>query len=651
MMKIAYIVHQFLPFHNSGTEQYVYHLAKGLQSRGEDVQIFCFEANFEKNLPFTGISKDSFDGIPVTRLSGWAALSPNYPLAQYYNPFFGKIFGEFLMEEGIELVHFFHTGFLGLSLIEEAFLAKIPTVVNLMDFWFLCPNVQLLKTSGALCTGPADFRECLRCLAPKDANYRFLDSYDDDLAADFLPDLVFENVEIDHLATSASLHKAAALAARPDSIRRILGLVGAVISPSEFLKSVFVDNGYDPDTFRLAAYGIKKDDLEKCRSTPRDGDEGLRVGYVGTISAHKGLDVLIRAFHRIEGEDASLEVHGSMEDFPEFSGLLRELSADDPRIHFNGRFESCALPDVLSRIDVLVVPSIWYENTPFVILEALASGTPVIASNLGGLSELIEDGKNGFLFRAGDSDDLRDKIAAFIDDKSLLERLMPDFSSVRSLDDNMDEFLSLYKELAERGNRGGGDSMSENSQGRMREMDTDTRNHEEREKLLHRHIHHLTSQVFHMVDLNAGHLRQIAELERVVEDKAFLAMSMPSKESLDSSRDLSPSVRRKLIHLEQIKAILHRRNSLIEEFENQIDMQRRNMARQERIMKDQNEAVITKDRAIKDLKLHLEQRSTRVDLLSKEVEKLTAVVTKLWNNPIYKVMAGIKRFFKGGKDA
>lgn len=446
-MKIAFVLHQFLPLYNTGTEQYAFHLGKSLMERGEELKVFCFEPRFEKNSPFTGLSRDDYEGIPVTRISGWPGLFPNIILSQYYNPFYGKLFGEYLREEGIELVHFFHNSFLGLSVVEEAYLLDIPMVVNLMDFWYLCPNIQLLKTHGGLCGGPDDYRDCIRCLAPLDGSYQALMPLIEGEGAVPLPQGAYERVEIDFLASTDYYHWVAAMAVRPHFIRRTLGLTDLIVSPSDFLKSVFVKNGYDPDALEVVRYGVTLDALKGLEKTKASR---LRVGYIGTISAHKGLDVLIKAFREIEGEEISLEVHGDLGSFPTFASKVKSLAEGDDRIRFHGRFESPALPDVLKEIDVLVVPSVWYENTPFVILEALASGTPVIASDLGGLAELVEEGVNGFLFEVNNPEDLREKIGALNSDRVLLEGLRPDPSGVRSLEDNVEEFLEIYGRIKAR---------------------------------------------------------------------------------------------------------------------------------------------------------------------------------------------------------
>ena len=71
-----------------------------------------------------------------------------------------------------------------------------------------------------------------------------------------------------------------------------------------------------------------------------------------------------------------------------------------------GEFKHSRIAEIFSEIDVLVVPSVWYENSPLVIQEAFLAGTPVIASDIGGIPELVKDKENGLLFKANDDNDL-----------------------------------------------------------------------------------------------------------------------------------------------------------------------------------------------------------------------------------------------------
>ncbi len=173
-------------------------------------------------------------------------------------------------------------------------------------------------------------------------------------------------------------------------------------------------------------------------------------------------------------------------------------------------------------------------------------------------------------------------------------------------------------------------------------MDHDGKKLAKDNELLHRQIHHLTSQIFHMINMNMGYMRRISELERVVDDKMFLAEHLPSEESMDVPMDLSPSIRRKLIQLEQVKAILHRRNDLVAELERQLDLYKSNNERQED--------------AIKNLKFNNEERTAQVKqldeetrLLTDQVRLLTGVVERWWGNPFYKMAVRAKGLLTGGK--
>ena len=145
-------------------------------------------------------------------------------------------------------------------------------------------------------------------------------------------------------------------------------------------------------------------------------------------------------------------------------------------------------------------------------------------------------------------------------------------------------------------------------------MEVDQETLGKRCELLQRQTHHLTSQIFHMIHLQMGYIRRIAELERVVDDKMFLAEHLPSEEGMDIPMDLSPSIRRKLIQLEQVKAILHRRNDLVVELERQLDLLKENQERQQE--------------AIKALKDHLHEKDIHIEKLNEHAKMLTAVVDR-----------------------
>jgi glycosyltransferase involved in cell wall biosynthesis len=107
----------------------------------------------------------------------------------------------------------------------------------------------------------------------------------------------------------------------------------------------------------------------------------------------------------------------------DYVSMIKEMAQTDPRIIFYGSYSSEQLGDVFNSMDVLVTPSICYESYSLVLHEALASNVPIIASDLGGMSEEIEDGYNGFTFSAGNSIELKNKMELIINDITILNKI------------------------------------------------------------------------------------------------------------------------------------------------------------------------------------------------------------------------------------
>jgi glycosyltransferase involved in cell wall biosynthesis len=169
------------------------------------------------------------------------------------------------------------------------------------------------------------------------------------------------------------------------------------------------------------------------RFTPRPGTDRDGVLFVGRLTPHKGIDRLIRALPT----GAALRVAGSGGHDPrpperDYPQLLRRL-AQDREVRFLGPVPEPALPELYRRASVLVLPSVdrtcygrpvpVSELLGLTALEAMASGTPVIASRIGGLAEVVVDGQTGFLVEPGDVAALQDRLALVLSDRALAARL------------------------------------------------------------------------------------------------------------------------------------------------------------------------------------------------------------------------------------
>lgn len=174
----------------------------------------------------------------------------------------------------------------------------------------------------------------------------------------------------------------------------------------------------------------------------------LRIGYMGQIIFIKGVHILIEAFQNTDlAGHAQLEIWGDLTGDPAYVQTLQQMIKDPDSIMLRGRFQREKLAEVLAYIDVLVVPSLWYENAPLVIQEAFAAKTPIVATNLGGMAELVKHEVNGLLFERGNVEDLARQLQRLLDEPGLLEKLKEGIPAVKTLAEEVAELEALYERL------------------------------------------------------------------------------------------------------------------------------------------------------------------------------------------------------------
>ena len=187
-------------------------------------------------------------------------------------------------------------------------------------------------------------------------------------------------------------------------------LVDLFISPSNFLRLKFEEFGIPKDKIIYLHNGF---DLKLFNNLSKKKSQKIRFGYIGTFIPSKGIHILLDAFNNIKTKNVELRIHGAPQSyhqgFIDYPSYLRSLGKRNNILWF-GEYNNDDIAMILSEIDVLVVPSIWYENAPLTIHEAFMASVPVITSNIGGMKELVRDGENGLLFKAGDSGDLTAKM-------------------------------------------------------------------------------------------------------------------------------------------------------------------------------------------------------------------------------------------------
>lgn len=436
-MKILIAVHHFPPTFGGGAEWRAYRTASGLQQAGHQVQVVCVDSITHGDGRTLEHAETTYDGMIVHRLYFNLPQSPDPFLWSYRNPIIGQYVSDLLKEFRPDVLHLISGYLMSGSALEVAQAMDVPTVVTLTDFWFLCPRIILVRSDGSLCLSPNDPVSCALCLRKQQRRYRLPDQLTGGWAGRVLS--LFWQKNNDELVKVLRERKAYLLS--------ILNTVDAAISPSLFLKEMFESLGVSPKRFLYMRQGLDIDNWVDAE--PVVSDSRLRVGYIGQIAQHKGVDVLVNAFCQLHGRERKpqLLLYGAPEQFPDFTERLRKQVTGRGDIIFAGRFDHSQIRRVLAGLDVLVVPSVWYENSPNVILEAFATGTPVVVSRLGGMAELVTDGVNGFQFEAGNVKALAQVLQRFIDQPDLVASLSQGMPPVKTLQEEIEELLSVYTAL------------------------------------------------------------------------------------------------------------------------------------------------------------------------------------------------------------
>lgn len=444
-MKLLAVVHQFLPRHITGTEQYVRAIVLAMRNAGVDARVFAYEPLVQADSPGQNwVERDEVvEGIPVRRVGLHHALSRDVHLRDYDNPLAARALARQLDEFPADVVHVFHPRNIGRAVVDEPASRGIPVVVNLMDFWWLCPNYLLLRRDGALCDGPPDRGlGCIGCVDP-------------DLAQRLEQAGMMQALGgLAEAARPAGNHggsdprKALALVGRKEHLMSVLNRADRVVAPSRFLAGIYGRHGLDPQLLVHLPYGLDPGRFTAApQRAPRADKATFDVGFIGSITRHKGLHVLLDALQHVKSPALRLHVHGSRDSQPGWSDALVD-GIRDPRVVFHGPFGPAQLGSVLGSLDALAVPSLWYENTPFTVLEALHARVPVVASDLGGIREVVSHGRNGLLFPAGDAAALG----------AVLEQLASGKGPALSMEgcepppiaQNVEQLLGVYRDLGAR---------------------------------------------------------------------------------------------------------------------------------------------------------------------------------------------------------
>ncbi len=365
---------QYGPGYSQGTERYISILTGHFRKLGHCVQILAGD-------PAGGRPPGLALGSPVSGTGG-----------VFHYPSYGWMAVEGIPSRELEaliskhapdIVHIVNPGHVGTGALRAARRLGVPAVVTVVDYWWLCPKHTLWHASGHQCSGRVPPRECLRCIAlEREHSWRRGIAKRPALGRTVLPVAyaarwTSRGIPLREIGawrkrqvhTLAALNQADSVIFLSRTGQQILG--ESLAGPRSFL----ITNGLEEYWFNSAARG-------GAAAGP------TTIGFAGALTPHKGPHVLLTASRELE-RDVRLRIAGGTEDAA-YHDRLERLAAG-LSVEFVGKLAPAEMPAFMQSIDVLVVPSLWPENLPMVVLEAYASGTPVIGSRVGGIAEYVGD--------------------------------------------------------------------------------------------------------------------------------------------------------------------------------------------------------------------------------------------------------------------
>jgi glycosyltransferase involved in cell wall biosynthesis len=434
-MKIVHSVGWYFPESVGGTEVYVDALCRRLRAAGHQVTIAA---------PTLGPGRSYLhDGLPVFRYS--IAAVPTRDEAWQRLPVRGAAaLYRWLADERPDLlhVHSLTTG-AGLPEIREARRLGIRVIAtcHLPGLGFMCRTGELMEAGRVPCDGAVRASRCTACALVRLGLAGPLAR-----AAAVLPDGAAATLGRLPGRIGTTLGMRASVGEYAQMQAELFELVDAFVVLNESARQMLIANGSPAAKIVVNRLGLAHPVPAHARE--RSATRPVRFGYIGRLHRAKGLIPLATAIRSIPvAVDFTVEIRGPAFDADSRDLLreLREIAAGDRRIVLAPAVAPNEVPAALSRLDVLLCPSVSFENGPTVALEAHAVGTPVIGSRVGGLTEIVQDGVNGRLVAPGASDEWAAAIAdVALAPEETIERWRRHLARVRTMNEIAGDYLALY---------------------------------------------------------------------------------------------------------------------------------------------------------------------------------------------------------------
>ncbi|KSV62484.1 glycosyl transferase [Sinorhizobium sp. GW3] len=412
--RILVAAHNHPALHPGGTEIFAHDLFRAYQRAGHEA-LFLGATNQTHRQVRPGTSFQAI-GPEGDEVLLWSGHFDRFFMSQI--DLYGVVpdLTELLRDFRPDVVHIHHLLLLGAEFphIVRRTLPDCRIVMTLHDYYPLCHHDGLMvRTSGKELCHKSSPDRCHSC---------------------------FKDIPLDRFVL------------REQHLKALLRTVDRFISPSQFLRQRFIDWGLNGDQIDVIANGLPPRDAPSRKGQP-ENDRPV-FGYFGNLNPWKGTSVLLEAARQLidEGLRFELRVHGGApfqaDSFKDEIGRLFKKTA--PSVQQRGAYRREDIGDLIAAVDCTIVPSIWWENAPLVIGEAQSQRKPVIASNIGGMAEMVQDGVNGITVSPNDPRALAAAMRRMAESPDLRRRLSANARKPNDIDTTARRYLTLIDAIEPR---------------------------------------------------------------------------------------------------------------------------------------------------------------------------------------------------------
>jgi glycosyltransferase involved in cell wall biosynthesis len=418
-LRVLYVVHNHPTLHPGGAEAYSLELYEAMREQPgvEPILMARIGSNVARRrvahpgTPFMSVNGDPNQHFIFTETDHFDFFT----LTSRDKSLYSRHLTDFLLAQRPDVVHLQHTHFIGLDLLSQIrrVLPEAAIVYTLHEFLPICHHHgQMVRTFGDELCPEASPRRCNECFPELSPQSFFL---------------------------------------RERFVKGHFANVDRFLAPSAQLMDKYLRWGIAPERIEVEEYGR----LTPGRRAPdpRQTKSPTNIGFFGQLSHFKGAEVMMEAMAQLDPEaEAHLWLHGANLDLQtvefqeEFAKLREQLRG---RVTFRGPYEHHELPNLMADLHWVLIPSIWWENSPLVIQEAYFHRRPIITSDVGGMAEKVQDGVDGLHFRVGDPYSLARTIEQATANPRLWRSLRDGIRDPYPMDAHVSRLMDLYGELLE----------------------------------------------------------------------------------------------------------------------------------------------------------------------------------------------------------